>query len=190
MASFSLLDRNERWSRCQHRHVDAMKKSKMKAADGIPKPLVDKDWMGGCGFILPILNGTVSLFVGGESELFAYFSDAKAESTKRMMANARLAPRAAGVVTGTTLWDGASAMIWLPKLDLGDEANVGSLYHEALHVALLTIDRTGVEVGKHGEILAYLQGYIVKSLLEELRAGRYGTVLPDGTRCHADGSKE
>ena len=165
-----------------------MKKIK-KTSSGVPKPLVDKNWSGGCGFLLPILNGTVSMFVGGESDLFAYFSDAKSESTKRMIASARLSPKAAGPVMGTTLWDGTGAMIWLPKLDLGDESCIDSLYHEALHVALLAIKRTGVEIGEYGEILAYLQGFIVKSLLAELRQGRYGTILPDGTKYRADGSK-
>ena len=155
-----------------------------KKAPQFPKALENAEWKGACGILVPIFNEAVSLFVGSTQDCFSYYRDAKSECVKRKLAKLRLAESVPNEL-GATVWDGASALIVLPKLDMSDEACVSTLYHEALHVALLTINRIGIEIGSYGEILAYLQGYIVKALLYELKIGRYGTLLPDGTRVNA-----
>ena len=155
-----------------------------KKAPQVPKALENAEWKGACGILVPIFNEVVLLFVGSAQDCFSYYRDAKSEGIERKLAKLRLAESVPNEL-GATVWDGASAMIVLPKLDMSDEACVSTLYHEALHVAMLTINRIGIEIGSYGEILAYLQQYIVKSLLYELKVGRYGTLLPDGTRVNA-----
>ena len=163
-----------------------------KSASGRPKAripvaLEDRDWRGECGIVVPIFDEAVTLFVGSEEDLFRYHGGTRNGVTLSLLANVRTAPRVEGRKRAATYWHGASAMIVLPEIDLGDGACVSSLYHEALHVALLTLDRTGAEVGRYGETLAYLQSYIVDSLVWNLRNGLYGTLLPDGTKVGARG---
>ena len=151
----------------------------------IPQALIDKEWKGACTIIIPIFGGDVTLFVGSDEDLSKYYKNTKSASTRQLV-NKLCANRPyVSVERGITVWDGVSILLKIPKLDMNDEGCVETLYHEALHAALLTMNRTGAEIGDGGETLAYLQGYIVKALLGEMKRGAYGTLLPDGTKIGA-----
>lgn len=146
-----------------------------------PIPLVDKDWVGGTALSIPMFPAIVGLFVGSSDDMFKYYAGVKDHSLLRMLAKERL-DSYSDADKGWVFIEGAESIIRLRRLDLSDMKCVGTLYHEALHVALDIVLRVGLEVGRNGEILAYLQGYIVEKLLDELRNGDYGTLLPDGTK--------
>ena len=149
----------------------------------VPVPLQDKNWRGGTMIVVPMYGEIVSLFVGSPEDLLKYFNMADShESIRMVLAKAAMMPQTGAPTEGITFGIGATDFILLPYLDLSDMKCVGSLYHEALHVALRTLRRIGVEIGENGESLTYLQGYIVDSLIAELKSGRYGTLMPDGTK--------
>lgn len=139
--------------------------------------LHDKNWRGECMVFVPIYNEQVILFVGSQDQALNYF-DARA-GMKNIIAKVRLSENCGAMAT-TTFGNG-QALIMIPELDLHDMKCVTSLFHEALHVAMIIADRTGIEIGKYGEVIAYLQEYIVKSLLREIEIGRCYTLNPDGT---------
>ena len=139
--------------------------------------LHDKTWRGECMILVPIYNQEVTLFVGSKNEMLRRFD--KDEGLKTIMAKATLSQNDAAA--GSTLFAPGQALIRIPELDLHDMKCVTSLFHEALHVAMIIADRTGIEIGKYGEVIAYLQEYIVKSLLREIEIGRCYTLNPDGT---------
>ena len=131
-----------------------------------------------------IFERLVSLFVGKREDLFKYWGSATDERTKSALATMR---RMSAKVNPEA-WDGETTessglvFIALRRLDMSDERSVATLYHEALHAADMILESVGVEVGRDGEIRAYLQGHIVAGLLKNIRAGVYATLLPDGTK--------
>ena len=157
-------------------------KKKEENVRRIPKALIDKDWKGSTGIIVPILNEAVILFVGDDDDLLKYHEKSRNTITLNIDAMVRTDDTNWKRSLGRTISYEGTSLIQIPRIDLSDINCMDSLYHEALHVALLTIKRTGVEIGNYGEILAYLQGYIVKSLINNLEEGKYGTLLEDGTR--------
>lgn len=158
----------------------AMKKGKINASI----PLVDKDWSGGSFMMVDIFERMVILFVGERENLFKYWGDATDERTKEALESFRRGAYRAN----PEMWNGetteSSGIVYmaLRRLDMSDERSVATFYHEALHAADMILNSAGVEVGKDGEIRAYLQGYIVAGLLKNIRAGIYGTLTPDGTK--------
>jgi len=127
---------------------------------------IDPDWKGCVGFIMPIFPAVIMLFVGSREEFLRHSDAVDLEFNKRLSAKERMMERDG---FAHTITEGVDALIRLPKLDMSDELCVGQLYHEALHAALNIVTAFGLEIGKGGEILTYLQGYIVSRLLEEVR---------------------
>ena len=157
-----------------------MKKEK-KGKKRIPEPLKDKDWSGGCAISVPVFKHAVCLFVGTKDGYIRYRRNS-CETNQELIDLCRY-------IEGEWPRPGEGMMvapigmpeILMPCLDATNEEHMATLYHEALHAALFIINKIGAKVGEDGEVLAYLQGYIVKHLLHELREGRHGTLLPDGT---------
>ena len=147
-----------------------------KNAGQAPKELkgfgVDPEWSGSIAFQLPIFPAVITLFVGSRKDFFTHYADAKAETTKRIVARVRCLPYDPKTELGHTLIEGVYSLILLPSIDMADEKAVASLYHEVLHVAIDIVNRVGLEVGRGGEVLTYLQEFIVKQIFDEIRSGR------------------
>lgn len=146
----------------------------------LKKPLVDKDWSGGTYLLVPIFNQMVTMFVGEYGDVRKYFRPSeKDRAMTRILSGVDMSGDASDARGSTTTTD-ATSLIILKKLDLGDDEDVAALYHEALHVALNIVHREGLAIGDSGEILTYLQGFIAKGLIRQLRKGIYGTLGADG----------
>ena len=147
-------------------------------------PLADKDWSGGSFTMVDIFERMVSLFVGKREDLFKYWGNATDERTKEALESFRRG----AYMANPEMWNGetteSSGIVYmaLRRLDMSDERSVATFYHEALHAADMILNSAGVEVGRDGEIRAYLQGHIVAGLLKNIRAGVYATLLPDGKK--------
>lgn len=166
-----------------------MKKSKINV-DGAPdeikalEPLKDKDWSGGTFVPVPIFNGMIAFFVGKREDVFKYINESKEsdDALSSMLATVRNGRRPSGPWKGETIAGGLTELVMLRRIDLCDRDSVATMYHECLHAAIGILRQTGVEIGTYGESLAYLQEYIVRQLLSNLKRGIYGTLMPDGTR--------
>lgn len=157
---------------------------KAKLSKKTPVPLKDKDWSGGSFMMVSIFERMVILFVGERENLFKYWGNATDERTKEALESFRRG----AYMANPEMWNGeateSSGLVYmaLRRLDMSDERSVATFYHEALHAADMILNSAGVEVGRDGEIRAYLQGHIVAGLLKNIRAGVYATLLPDGTK--------
>ena len=117
-------------------------------------------------FQIPFLPIGVFMFIGtGQEFLKRAEGD---EVLQRFAAHIRLGNDALAdeAVRGVTYTDRACSLIHMSRLDPKDIKCLSTLWHEALHVAIVHLRRLNVEIGECGEILAYLQEFIANSLLE------------------------
>ena len=121
-------------------------------------------WEGHTGIEIPLLPAGVIMFAGSKEE-FISWAEKSGKKLRMIAAHVMSSSDPSGMVKGCTINDGALSLILVPRFDDADQECVANLYHEALHVALAQLRRLGVEIGEDGEILAYMQGYIVKNLL-------------------------
>ena len=140
-------------------------------------------WTGGTEVYLREWQHRVMLYIGDMRKGIRYFSTANEpevrENVNEMEKNIEI--KEVQLARGVTANVGAVSMITLPKLDLTDPDTISSLSHECLHAALYILRRIGVDIGEHGETLAYTLGYIVQKLLRNFKKGIVWTVKDDGT---------
>lgn len=123
------------------------------------------EWKGHTGIEIPLLPAGVIMFAGSKEE-FISWAEKNGKKLRNIAAHVMSSSGPSAMVKGYTINDGALSLILVPRFDAADEECVANLYHEALHVALAQLRRLGVEIGEDGEILAYMQEYIVKNLLK------------------------
>ena len=149
----------------------------------------DPKWRGSTFIYEPLFGRMIHLYVGSDDDrikLLAFGPEEKKgdvdpgfaiETVARLGARVKLRPQANGV----TILFGPDIYICLRKLDAGSVIDLETLMHECLHAAYIILNEAGVELGTGAEILAHMQGFIFRRLIENLVNGCMSVVKPDGT---------
>lgn len=147
------------------------------------------EWRGNTFVYEPMFERIVHLYVGSDDDrvkLLAFGHEEKKgdvdpvfaiDTVARLGGSMRAHPNAAGF----TIPSGPDVYICLRHLDIGSASDLETLMHECLHAAYIILNKAGVELGEGAEILARMQGFIFRRLIENLVNGCMSIVKHDGT---------
>ena len=149
----------------------------------------DPKWRGNTFIYEPIFEKIIHLYVGSDDDrvkLLAFGPEEKKGDVDLKFAIDTVATlgssmKAHPTASAFTIPNGADIYICMRHLDLGSAVDLEALMHECLHAAYIILHRAGVEFGEAAEILAYMQGFIFRRLIENLVNGCMSVVKPDGT---------
>jgi hypothetical protein len=149
----------------------------------------DPGWRGNTFIYEPMFERMVHLYVGSEDDwvkLLAFGPEDKKgkvdpafaiDTVSKLGSSMQAHPGAAGF----TIPYGVDIYICMRHLDISAAVDIETLMHECLHAAYIILNRAGVEFGEGAEILARMQGFIFRRLIENLVNGCMSKVKPDGT---------
>lgn len=149
----------------------------------------DLKWRGNTFIYEPMFEKIVHLYVGSDDDrvkLLAFEPEEKKgevepafaiETVARLGVHMLSHPRAAGFTVPAS----PDIYICMRKLDIASAVDLETLMHECLHAAYLILHDAGVELGTGAEILARMQGFIFRRLIENLVNGCMSIIKPDGT---------
>lgn len=149
----------------------------------------DPEWRGNTFIYEPIFERIVHLYVGSDDDrvkLLAFGPEEKKGEVAPAFAIDTVAKlgssmRAHSGAAGFTIPCGADIYICMRHLDISSAVDLECLMHECIHAAYIILNRAGVELGEGAEILARMQGFIFRRLIENLVNGCMSVVKPDGT---------
>lgn len=149
----------------------------------------DPNWRGNTFVYEPMFGKIVHLYVGSPNDmvkLLAFGPEEKKGDVDPRFAIDTVA-RVGGIMLkhqtayGFTVPSGADIYICMRKLDIASLKDIDTLEHECLHAAYIILHQAGVEFGEGAEILARMQGFLFRRLMENLVNGCKSVVKPDGT---------
>ena len=144
------------------------------------------DWTGGTLLWMPLLSHMVFVFVGKKGDVHKYMAmyGGNYPNVAAMLTTIKEEenlPAYKQTVWNGAYVDGPMSMILLPKLDLNNLDDIIALEHECLHVIYQLLLGSGWELGTKGEAIAYMQQYLVKSVITNIKSGFYFILKEDGT---------
>lgn len=149
----------------------------------------DPAWRGNTFIYEPMFGKIVHLYVGSPDDmvkLLAFGPEEKGGDVDVPFAIDTVARVGGSMLVhtgaaGFTIPYGNDIYICLPKFDICSMQDLWALMHECLHAAYIILHKAGVEFGEGAEILARMQGFIFRRLVENLVNGCKSVVKPDGT---------
>ena len=149
----------------------------------------DAEWRGNTFIYEPLFGKIIHLYVGDSDDrlkLLAFGPEDKKGSVSIGFAVDSVARLGAnmlghGSAYGFTVPCGADIYICLRKFDVARPADHMVFMHECLHAAYIMLSKAGVEFGEGAEILARMQEFIYRRLLENVLNGCVSRICEDGS---------